>query len=164
MNRKPRKRTNSNVPSKGRLREMADALWSRAIRDDWANRCAVCGSTKTKVEAHHLVPRQHEATRYELLNGIALCARHHQFDRDLSPHQNAAGWIAWLNRNHRERAEWYIDNRRPVFTGVKNAAYYIDVINRLREYVDPLEFEGIVGVTFSQWLEENPVDENAPEA
>ena len=48
---KRRKRTNSKTPAKGRLRDCADQLWSLAVRDDWNNRCAVCGFGKC--EAHH---------------------------------------------------------------------------------------------------------------
>ncbi len=154
-----RKRTNSNVPAKGRLREMADRLWSLAIRSDWAYRCAICGSSK--VDAHHLVPRQHEATRYDLNNGIALCSTHHQFDKDLSPHLNAAGWLAWLNDKFPGRAEWFMTNRRPQFMGTKNAAYYCDVIKRLKPYVEPHEFTDIVGIKFAAWLEETSVDEES---
>ena len=91
MGKRRRKRTSKNVPAKGRLKEIAAQLWSLAVRADWANKCAVCGYGKT--EAHHLIPRQHEATRYNIRNGIALCASHHQFDKDVSPHQNAAGWL-----------------------------------------------------------------------
>ena len=148
---KIRKRTNANVPAKGRLRDMADRLWSLAVRADWANKCAVCGARDC--EAHHLVPRQHEATRYTLRNGIALCCHCHQFNRYSSPHQNSAGWIKWLEWHHPTLAEWYFDNCRPKFDGTKNAAHYIDVIRSLRQYVEPDDFERIVGVKFSRFLE-----------
>lgn len=149
---KRRKRTNKNIPAKGRLRDMADQLWSLAVRNDWNHLCAVCGSGK--VEAHHLVPRQHEATRYDLRNGIALCASHHQFDPDVSPHQNAAGWLDWLRFYHPRIAYWYGLNLRPEFTGIKNAAHYCEVIQSLREYVEPEDFERIVGIRFNRWLQE----------
>jgi hypothetical protein len=154
---KIRKRTNANVPAKGRLKEFADRLWAKAIYADWANRCAVCGSPK--IDAHHLVPRQHEGTRYDLHNGIALCSTHHQWDKDISPHQNSAGWVCWLLDHHRERYDWYIENRRPVFTGKKNADYYCGVIRRLQPYVEPEEFVSIVGVRFAAWLEEQEVND-----
>ena len=147
---KRRKRTNSRVPAKGRLRDMADRLWSRAVRDDWANRCAVCG--KGKVEAHHLVPRQFEATRYNLLNGVALCASCHKFCPDVSPHLNASGWMDWLRSEHPILAQWYENNPRPEFHGTKNAAYYVAQIQRLRQYV-PDDAEKICGVKFYAWLE-----------
>ena len=153
---KRRRKTNSNVPAKGRLRDMADQLWSVAVRNDWAGKCAVCGSRQ--VEAHHLIPRQFEATRYELINGMALCSQHHKFDPHLSPHLNAPAWTQWLWDHYIERWEWVFQspNPRPKFTGTKNAAHYIEHIRRLRQYVEPEDFERIVGVRFAAWLEEQP--------
>lgn len=148
---KRRKRTSIDIPAPGRLREMADKLWSLAVRNDWAYKCAVCG--RGKCQAHHLVPRQHHATRYTLRNGIALCARCHQFDDDISPHQNAAGWLTWLTENHPKLAAWYLENQRPRFDGTINAQYYIDQLLRLQQYVEPDDFERICGVRFSQYLE-----------
>lgn len=148
---KRRRRTNSNVPAKGRLRDLADQLWSVAVRRQWKNRCAVCGSGK--VEAHHLVPRQHEATRYDVEhNGISLCGHCHQFDRDLSPHQNAAGWMQWLGTHHRELLAWYVANPRPQFIGTKTPAYYCEQIKKLREHVPAEDFQRIVGKKFSAYL------------
>eukprot|EP00918_Siedleckia_nematoides_P082070 GHVU01179885.1.p1 GENE.GHVU01179885.1~~GHVU01179885.1.p1 ORF type:complete len:158 (+),score=17.88 GHVU01179885.1:97-570(+) len=150
--RKQRARTNSNVPAKGRLREMADRLWSIAVRSDWAWKCAVCGSGK--VEAHHLTPRDNEATRFTIRNGVALCASHHKFDNELSPHLNAAGWIVWLEANHPSLAEWYFAHCRDSFDGTKNAPYYCGIIQTLKPYVEDEEFERIVGIKFSRWLGE----------
>ena len=152
---KRRKRTNSNIPAKGRLRDIADRLWSHAVRNDWAWECAVCRSGK--VEAHHIIPRQQEATRYDLRNGIALCTTHHKFDSQLAPHQNSVGWCKWLQENYPCTYVWVFKqlvggNR---FSGTKNAAYLCDVIRGLRQYVEPEDFERIVGVRFSQWLAEN---------
>lgn len=151
---KRRKPTNKNVPAKGRLRDMADTLWSLAVRGDWNWKCAVCGIGRC--EAHHLIPRQHELTRYELQNGIALCSSHHQFDAEISPHQNAAGWLHWLAEHHPVFFDWYTEmtetGEYKNFDGTKNAQHYIDVIQRLREYVEEEEFTRIVGVRFSEYL------------
>jgi hypothetical protein len=130
---------------------MADRLWSLAVRSQWNNRCAVCGAGK--VDAHHLVPRQHEETRYDLRNGIALCSHCHQFDPDLSPHLNAAGWLGWLQRHHWDMWSWYCANSRPIFTGVKNAAHYCEKIRRLRPQVAESAFTKTCGVRFAKWLE-----------
>ena len=157
MNKKPRKRTNSNVPAKGRLRDFADKLWAQAVKADWAGRCAVCGSPKT--ESHHLVPRQHEGTRYDLNNGIALCCTHHQFDRDVSPHLNAAGWLAWLNHHWPARAVWYMDNRRPPFDGRRTLPITSQSFAGCSSTWSRMEFETICGVRFAAWLEETQVDD-----
>lgn len=148
---KRRKRTNKNIPAKGRLRDIADKLWSLAVRDDWAGRCAVCGGEP--VEAHHLIPRQYEKTRYDLDNGVALCARHHKLDKD-SPHQNAAAWLDWLRVNLPTQYATTTANPRPTFSGIVNWVYLADIIQSLKEYVDEDEFIRVVGVRFSKWLEE----------
>jgi hypothetical protein len=148
--KKRRKRTNANVPAKGRLRDMADSLWSISVRSDWNWKCAVCGGGPC--DAHHLIPRANEATRYLLENGIALCRRCHQFCPDISPHQNAAGWLLWLKGNHELRYLWYMDTvdngEHLAFRGTKNAPYYCDMILSFREYVQPEKFEEIVGKAF----------------
>lgn len=154
--KKPRARVSRDVPAKGRLREFCDRLWSLSVRADWANRCMICGSTT--VEAHHMVPRQHEATRYDLNNGACLCPRCHKFDKNVAPHLNAAGFLCWLRDHHPHRYEWLLENRRPTFTGTKNAPYYCSVIRRLKQYVDPSEYESVVGVKFAAWLEETDLD------
>ena len=154
---KRRKRTNSNVPAKGRLRDIADRLWSLAVKEDWANRCAMCGH-RGDLNSHHLIPRQHAATRYDLHNGICLCRRCHQFCPDVSPHQNAAGFLVRLEWSYPATAKWYLETTESQeykrFDGTTNAAYYCDQIRRLREYVEPEDFERIVGQRFSAWLEE----------
>lgn len=154
---KRRKRTNTNVPAKGRLRDIADRLWSIAVKGDWAHRCAVCARTGD-LNSHHLIPRQHQTTRYDLRNGVCLCRRCHQFCPDYSPHQNAAGFMGWLEVQCPASHEWYTktvangDCRQ--FNGTTNAAYYCDVIRSLREYVDDDDYARIVGQRFGAWLEQ----------
>ena len=153
---KRRKRTNERVPAKGRLREIADKLWSLAVRDDWVHKCATCGriTDDYRIEAHHIIPRQHQATRYELRNGIALCSQCHKFDPEISPHQNAAGWMEWLGIHHEELHEWVTGDPRPKFDGIVSPWYYCDVIRGLKQYFDDETYTKIVGVKFSQYLEE----------
>ena len=152
---KRRKRVSKSVPAKGRLREMADRLWSRAVLQDWNYCCAVCGAGRC--EAHHLIPRGREATRYNLMNGIALCAQHHKFDSAVAPHQNAAGWMLWLEGRYPSLRDWLLETVRDGnrFHGTKNAAYYCHQIRNLRGYVSDGEYAEIVGVKFGAWLEEN---------
>ena len=145
MKRKPKKRRKPTaLPTKAEMLWVADRLWSRAVRDDWSNRCAVCGHGN--VEAHHLVPRQVNATRHEVSNGIALCANHHKFDTRLSPHQNAAGWMAWLEANHPTIAERYKADPRPMFFGTLSREYYATVIRELEELVTTEDYDRIVGL------------------
>lgn len=152
---KRRKRTSREIPAKSRLLKFADDLWSLAVRSDWGC-CAVCRRLG-KLDAHHVIPRAHFATRYELRNGICLCANHHRWDADVAPHQNPEGWLRWLAANQPDLHGWYVkmmdsgDHKR--FTQTKTAAYYIDQIRRLRQYVEPDDFERICGVRFSAYLD-----------
>jgi hypothetical protein len=141
----------SNRPKKKRLRAIADQLWSVAIRDDWLNRCAVCGSGKC--EAHHMIPRANYATRFDLRTGIALCATHHKFNTKLSAHGNSESFRLWLEENHHERAAWVSENCRAQFDGTTNELFFCETIWRLKEYVPDETFKRIVGVKFGAWLE-----------
>ena len=153
-----RKRISKDIPNKVTLRKHADALWSIAVRSDWAWKCAACQNTT--VEAHHIFPRQHQATRYVLRNGIALCALHHKLHPEMSPHGGTPdGWRDWLKKYQHELYFWYKEtediNGHKAFDGTTNADYYIETIKRLKEYVDEDAFVRIVGVKFSRWLEES---------
>ena len=151
---KRRKKSAGGLPAKGRLRDIADKLWSIAVRADWLHRCAIC--RVRKCEAHHLIPRQNYFYRYNLENGVCLCSTHHQFCPDRSPHQNAAGFMLWLSMHEPIRHRWLIAavESKQQFTGTKNAAYFCDVIRSLRQYVEPEDFERIVGVRLAAQLDE----------
>ena len=154
--KKRRKRTNKKIPAKGRLRDMADQLWSKAVKHDWADKCAICDQGGV-LHSHHIIGRTHQAVRYLLRNGIALCPEHHQFDKDVSPHSGDVGWNVWLENTHPELDEWARDTRENGrhrnFSGTTNAWYYMDMIESFREYVTEDEFSKIVGVNFGEYLE-----------
>ena len=150
--KKRRKRTSKDVPAKGRLADLADRLWSLAVKDDWAHRCAICGR-RENLNSHHLIPRQHQATRFDLRNGICLCKTCHQFCPNYSPHQHGKGFDLWLTNHHPSFASWVEANAYPKFTGTTNADYYCEQIQRLREYVEQDDFTRIVGVRFAAYLE-----------
>ncbi len=151
-----RKRTNSKVPAKGRLRDIADELFSKAVYADWGNQCAMCGR-RSGLNAHHLVPRTHIVTRYDLQNGCCLCKHCHQFDAHRSPHLNAAGFILWLKEHHPLMAKWYMNvtesGTYKRFDGTTNAVYYCEVIRGLKQYVEEDEYTRIVGQRFAAWLD-----------
>ena len=155
--RKTRKRTNANCPAKGRLKDMADALWSAASKIDWNHRCAICGK-RDGLNSHHLAPRQHVTTRYDLRNAICLCCHCHQFSPDVSPHLNAAGFLLWLENHQPELHKWYTelvaDGSYRRFEGTTNAQFYMDTIRRLKQYVPDDDYVRIVGQKFSLWLED----------
>ena len=156
-----KKKTTSAVPKKPRLKAIADQLWSFAVRSDWNWKCAVCGNGP--VEAHHVIKRQHQTTRFTTRNGIALCSLHHKWGRDICAHGDPAKWVLWLEEHQPELHRWYIETTKngeyKRFDGTTNAVYFCDTIRRLKQYVPDDDYVRIVGVKFSQWLENrNEVD------
>ena len=144
------------IKKKKRLRILADQLWSLAVKKDWGDKCAVCGHVG-KLHSHHLIPRQHTATRYDLRNGVALCRPCHIFNPHTSPHQNAAGWLQWFVDHHEMACAWYEDaveygDYKTVIVS-KNENFYVGTILELRQYVEPEDFTRIVGVRFERWLD-----------
>ena len=79
--------------------------WSIAVKADDYNSCAVCSSTK-HLNAHHILPRERRNTRYDPQNGVALCALHHQFSRELSAHHNSFAFFVWFMRNRPEQFKY----------------------------------------------------------
>ena len=143
------------IPKKPKLLKIADELWSRAVRDDWANQCATC-SKMSNLHAHHLIPRHHEATRYQLRNGICLCSYCHIRNKHFSPHMCAAGWLDWLLTNWPGLHCWYTGTvergEHRIFNGTKNMVYYCGIIQGLRLYVEEDDFDRIVGIQFAARL------------
>ena len=62
-----------------------DTLWRTAIYKKHGNRCAKCGAPQ--VEAHHIVRRAKKVLRWDLKNGLALCAECHRWADTLDGRQ-----------------------------------------------------------------------------
>jgi hypothetical protein len=63
--------------------------------------------------------------------------------------------MAWLRSHQPHLYWWYTRDPRPRFKGITDAAYYIEHIRRLREYVEPEDFDRVVGIRFAAYLESN---------
>jgi len=69
--------------------------WSEEVLTRDGRRCRMCKKLPKKPNAHHLIPRIIKETRFDLQNGITLCAYCHRFSKT-SPHQNAMAFTKWL--------------------------------------------------------------------
>lgn len=72
-----RKTTRRRAQSVTALRNKATRLWGEYVhlRD---KRCQVCGRADGKLDAHHVMVRQFNATRADPENGVLVCFRDHQ--------------------------------------------------------------------------------------
>ena len=141
------------LPKKSRLRDIADSIWSKAVKNDWANKCAVC-NRKDSLESHHLIRKSSvNSHRYTLRNGICLCSTHHMFDHKCSPHAGDIGFSAWLVQHHPAIITWCEEHKSDKTTESVNQHWYIEKMLELREYVEPEYWTKICGVRLATHLE-----------
>ena len=89
---KVRKRSRPRRRRKGALaakRAEADALWSRIVRSRGA--CEAEGPHAGVLQGAHGFSRRYRNTRYLLINGFCLCAKHH-----VSATYDPLGWNDYL--------------------------------------------------------------------
>jgi 5-methylcytosine-specific restriction endonuclease McrA len=92
-----------------RARIDKNKLWkstARAIRERDGNACVVCGQPHTRLNVHHLIPREIEKYWLEPLNLISLCPLHHKFSRTESFHRNPWWSFYWLQNNRPPQFEF----------------------------------------------------------
>jgi 5-methylcytosine-specific restriction endonuclease McrA len=73
-----------------------DKLWADRIKS--IGRCERCGKT-INLQAHHIIPRNHHNTRWDLTNGVCLCLACHLF----WAHKNAIEFAEWIKEKLGEK-------------------------------------------------------------
>ena len=72
-----------------------DIEWAKAVKERDGFRCVYCGS-KDYLNSHHIFSRNNLSTRFDLDNGITLCAKHHTFSNEFSAHKTPTEFTYWL--------------------------------------------------------------------
>jgi len=88
-----------------------DKLWRMEVLNKFDNTCAFCPEIK-RINAHHIVPKEFKELRWDRLNGIALCPKHHKFGK-FSAHRNPL---------------WFFHHLRKIGIYI-NEAYLLEKIN-----------------------------------
>lgn len=81
-----------------KLEKKADDLWSIAVKLNYGNCCQYCWTTEN-LNSHHIFTRSRRATRWDIYNGICLCANNHTFSQVFSAHKTPAKfkeWFVWV--------------------------------------------------------------------
>lgn len=91
-----------------------DKEWAKKIKTRDNNKCVVCGSEK-KPNAHHILPKGNRAYRYDEMNGITLCPKHHRFSFELSAHQNPFVFMLWLAGQRRNQYAYLVGKCDPIW-------------------------------------------------
>jgi len=95
-------------PNSRLWRNKADKFWKQLVSIQGGQKCAICSSTEW-IQAHHLIPREMLSHRHVVRNGILLCASHHKYSFELSPHKAPVSFFGWMIKNDYERWIWLLE-------------------------------------------------------
>lgn len=82
-----------------------DQAWSKLVKLRAGMECEYCGTKVKQLHSHHLFTRSRKATRWDVKNGICLCASHHVLG-NFSAHKSPLEFSQWL---YKYKGEDYID-------------------------------------------------------
>lgn len=97
------------METKTKVRNRLDKLWSLKIRSK--GYCEVCGKSDGLLNAHHAYGRKNLSTRWDLRNGVCLCATHHTMGNQ-SAHNNPIWFIKWMEENRREDYDYLVEKMK----------------------------------------------------
>lgn len=81
---------------------LLDKAWTKA--GHLGGKCEYCGKTKG-LNFHHIFSRSNKSTRWDLDNGVLLCAYHHVFSHQFSAHKTPMLFADWIKELRGE--DWY---------------------------------------------------------
>jgi len=94
------------IKSKKGIDKKLDDAWRVLVKLRAGNKCEYCGTTTKQIHAHHIFSRSKKSVRWDVLNGIALCAGHHVLSSTFSAHKTPTEFTYWLESY---RGKDYID-------------------------------------------------------
>ncbi len=93
VKKKSKKLTSERKKSKAVL----DKEWALKVKERDGFRCVYCNDNKS-LNSHHIFSRNNLSTRFDLDNGITLCAKHHIFSNEFSAHKTPTEFTYWLEK------------------------------------------------------------------
>ena len=113
----------SNINSKKKSRDLykqkrkerlsKEKEWAVTVKERAGWKCEYCGTTEN-LNAHHIFSRNNRSVKFDLDNGVCICASHHVFDPTFSAHKAPVEFIEWIKEYRGE--EWYENLRRKAKT------------------------------------------------
>ena len=108
-------------------RNKADKAWKQLVAR--AGACIVCGSVEF-CQAHHLIPREMTSHRHIVENGAYLCASHHKYSFEMSPHKAPVAFFKRFSTKYPERWTWLLQ-QTPSRTNVDTFKEIYEKLNGL---------------------------------
>lgn len=91
-----------------------DKEWARRVKERDGNQCVICGRCD-QLHSHHIIPREIHETKFDINNGITLCAKHHMFNRIISAHNNPLAMFMWMEEFRPLRLQHLKDKMREIW-------------------------------------------------
>ena len=85
------------IKQKKGIEKKLDDAWSKLVKLRAGLKCEYCGSTSRQLHSHHLYTRSRLSTRWDVENGISLCATHHVLG-NFSAHKSPREFNEWLDQ------------------------------------------------------------------
>jgi hypothetical protein len=111
-----------------------DNLWKELVYKRAGNECEYCGQ-QGRLNAHHVFSRSNRSVRWDMDNGICLCATHHVLGT-MSFHKAPAEMLEWIREKRGE--EWYdrlLKKARSVMKGREAKEHFKNELKKLKEEV-----------------------------
>lgn len=83
------------IKAKNGIEKKLDDAWSKLVKLRAGNKCEYCGTKTKQLHSHHLFTRSRRSTRWDVQNGICLCAGHHVLG-NFSAHKSPLEFTEWL--------------------------------------------------------------------
>ena len=81
-----------------KLKKACKELWSKIVKER-DKRCRYCGTTKRRLNAHHIINKSlSKRLEFDLENGITLCVTHHTLGSN-SAHLNPTQFGEWIKED-----------------------------------------------------------------
>lgn len=147
--KKPKRIKRKKLEKKTTIRNRLMRLWVEKVRLLHGDRCAVCGRAYGDVDAkgkecflnaHHIDSRNtNPRLRWDALNGILLCPKHHKFSKN-SAHKGSIWFITWLQK-YRFNQYVYIMQHRDEAIDIEDRDTLAAIEERLRAAPTEAELE-----------------------
>lgn len=72
-----------------------DNAWAKLVKLKAGMKCEYCHTTVKQLHSHHIYSRSKKSTRWDVLNGICLCAGHHVLSSSFSAHKTPIEFTEW---------------------------------------------------------------------
>lgn len=106
-------KTSIRVVIRRHLINLADELWSTAVKVKFGWKCAISNKTEN-LESHHLIRRGNWAFRWTVMNGVCLNSHYHTLGGEIAAHgatDVTEAFREWMQKYHKEQWAWFQDHR-----------------------------------------------------